>query len=846
MKRTVFFLIVYLTAVSIGAQKVSRTYRDVPLGDALRELSAEAGGYSINFIYDELEDFRITAVFKNLSIPEAVRHMIGFYPVRMKESGRDIMVECIHRSGLRYRGQVTDATGHPLPYANIALLSAKDSTLLGGGVTNESGRFVIVCDRRDVVARISYLGYTTTCVNPTGTDLGTIRLRADDIILDKATVKGRRPLFTSTERGLNVDVEGTTLSRFGTAEEMIKHLPLVMGDGTVVGHGTPEIYINNKKVRNTDDLTRLQAGEVKSAKIITEPGAEYGSDVHAVIRLKTVRQQGEGLSGTFYASANQRKGHYEGLNAALNYRFSNGMDLFARTNYTAYKTPVNATGEDRLEASSIWDYRYTAEWLMKQRYLYTDIGWNWEIGEHHSAGLTYTLNLKLRDGIDRTTKNETVVRDGLFADADSSVTTTASKPRPEHAVNLYYAGDIGRWNINFSADVYRNNKRQDMAGIVNHTPAVGSRTIDRSLLMAQKLVVTAPVTKGTLTFGEETSNTNRNSDFRQSGFSADNHMHYRTAIWSLFADYGLQAGKFSLGVGLRWQNEYNHYVENGQTNDGMSPDYHALIPRFSLSYKSGPWRHTLSYKNFRSNPSYSLLTNTISYMGRYELRTGNPYLKPYTENRFSWTSSYKWLRFSAFYFRNKNAHATFQRAYDDANHPGIVFMERRDVPTVQNYGVYVNLSPKIGFWQMNYSAILQFLDYDYRAIGITHVWNRPVAKINLDNTLNLPHDWMVNLYTYVSPYQASGCAKQKATWEQDITVGKKLLKDKSLDVSLSAEDLFKTRYRELTAYGGINFRTKFRQYEDQRRVCISLSWHFNAAKNRYKGTHAGQDEKDRL
>lgn len=103
-----------------------------------------------------------------------------------------------------------------------------------------------------------------------------------------------------------------------------------MGDGTVVGHGTPEIYINNKKVRNTDDLTRLQAGEVKSAEIITEPGAEYGSDVHAVIRLKTVRQQGEGLSGTFYASANQRKGHYEGLNAALNYRFSNGMDLPAQ------------------------------------------------------------------------------------------------------------------------------------------------------------------------------------------------------------------------------------------------------------------------------------------------------------------------------------------------------------------------------------------------------------------------------------------------------------------------------------------------------------------------------------
>lgn len=59
-------------------------------------------------------------------------------------------------------------------------------------------------------------------------------------------------------------------------------------------------------------------------------------------------------------------------------------------------------------------------------------------------------------------------------------------------------------------------------------------------------------------------------------------------------------------------------------------------------------------------------------------------------------------------------------------------------------------------------------------------------------------------------------------------------------------DLFHTRYTEKTAYGGINIRTQFRQYNDTRRIAIDLSWKFNATKSRYKGSHAGQSERNRL
>ena len=68
----------------------------------------------------------------------------------------------------------------------------------------------------------------------------------------------------------------------GSAKEMISHLPFVTGsDGeyTVLGRGTPEIYINGRKVRDKTELDRLQANEILSAEIITTPGVQYGSSV---------------------------------------------------------------------------------------------------------------------------------------------------------------------------------------------------------------------------------------------------------------------------------------------------------------------------------------------------------------------------------------------------------------------------------------------------------------------------------------------------------------------------------------------------------------------------------------
>ena len=82
------------------AQRISHTYNNVSLSETLLQLNNEQTAYVINFLYNELEDFRITATIKNKKLPDAIQQMIGFYPVRMtvKPDDREIYVECTHKT----------------------------------------------------------------------------------------------------------------------------------------------------------------------------------------------------------------------------------------------------------------------------------------------------------------------------------------------------------------------------------------------------------------------------------------------------------------------------------------------------------------------------------------------------------------------------------------------------------------------------------------------------------------------------------------------------------------------------------------------------------------------------
>ena len=522
------------------------------------------------------------------------------------------------------------------------------------------------------------------------------------------------------------------------------------------------------------------------------------------------------------------------------------MDFFARGYLTSNNQYITATAADQLLASSTWDFKKDATYLNRYNYYFADLGWNWEISEKHSLGLTYTANNYITDATGSQETDEEVWRDSHFHEAETNKTVTSLKPRMEHAVNAYYIGEIGKWKLDFSADYYGGHSESEMEGGTVGEKGVCSKTLTKNNLLAEKLVVTAPIPTGFLTFGEEVSGVDRKSDFTQSGFSADNSVHQQALTWSLFANYALQMKKFSLNAGLRWQNEHNDYETNGRKDAEQSPDYHVLIPRLSLTYRTKQWTHTFSYQCTRNNPPYSILSTAIHYRSKYEYSTGNAYLQPQTTHSLSWTSQWKWLYIQPYYKYMHNVVTSFQTAYDDVNHPGVVIMDYRNIPKMQDYGIILNFTPKIGIWQMDYTARFFYNNIDYEAMGITHTWNGMISEFTLDNTFSFPKDWLLNIQGYIKPAHETGCSQRKALGDINLRLSRQFLKDKSLSVAIIANDILHTRYTEMTAYGGINVRTQFREYRDTRRIGINLSWKFNATKSRYKGSHAGQSERNRL
>ena len=845
--RKLYILLLLCAVVSMAqAQKITRNYKNQSLSRVLEDLNAATNRHEISFVYNDLENFTVTCKLEHLNLGDALIKVVGFYPVHIVRDGEKYFVECTHKTERHLKGRMIDEQQQPLAYANISLLNPADSSLIGGGVSNEAGDFVIPTDAYRVIVKCSFIGYETIWHTCEVGDIGSIQMKSDSYTLKGVTVKGSKRLVSSTDKGLVVNVQGTVLEQFGSVNEMLTHLPLMMSNGEIAGHGKPEIYINNKKVRNIQELDRLRADEILSAEIITNPGAEYGADITSVIRLKTVRKAGEGWSGNFSTSYRQGKEYYGNVNAALNYRLHNGMDFFVRGYLTDQNSRIDATANDQLQASSVWDYHKEASWLYKMKYYFADLGWNWEINDRHSVGLTYTAFNYIGNSTTLREMDEQTWQDGMLVDGGHSFTNTLTRPRMTHAINTYYVGNIGKWNLDFSADFYDAKSVQDMDGGTENTTSVNSQTKTKNQLLAEKLVITAPVSNGELTFGEEVSLVDRTHDFIQSGFSSDSHIQQQTSIWSLFANYSLQLGKLSFNAGLRWQNEYNCYDVDGQRNDEMSPNYSVLIPRFSASYRTEKWHHKLSYHCSRSNPSYGLLSSSVNYRSKYEYDTGNPFLKPQTVHNISWSSSWKWFYVEAFYQYYKNSIRSFQTAYDDVNHPGVVIMDYRNTPKQEYYGLTLNFTPKFGIWQLNYSTDFYFCNDDVYPLGITHKWNGLIANFTLDNTFTLPHSWFFNASGSFAPYYESGPSQTKATGFINLQLSKQFLKNKSLSVAILANDILHTQYTERTAYGGINIRTQYSEYKDSRRIGINVSWKFNATRSRYKGSHAGQSERVRL
>ena len=847
MKRLSFILLLCAIASVASAQKITHTFQDVPLSDALKYIQEQANDDNITFIYDELEDFRVTTHIQNKSIPDAVVQIVGFYPVRVVRSGRhEIYVECTHKTDRHLTGIIIDEQGQPVAYANIALLNPADSTLLSGGVSNESGYFAIPYEQEKTLIRISYVGYKTIYRLCDKDNVGTIRMHPDSYKLNGVEVKGQRPLVRMKDDAFVTTVEGSYLAKMGTGNDVLGQIPGVLRNGEnieVIGRGTPLIYINGRQMRNPSELDQLSSDQIKDVDVIMTPGAKYDATVKAVIRIKTIRPVGEGFS--FNSRTVAGVNHYvyglEELN--MNYR-TGGLDIFGMAEYENRRSRQTNDSRQDTYLQSHYQQSSLMHYYNKNQMLAGKLGFNYMLNDKHSIGMTYTVtsrpNSQTSDYfttmfIDKQTDDQIKGRGKV--DGDDI----------QHIISGYYAGQTGKWSLDANADVLFQKQNSDSQTFEDATQGddrtVTTRNDVKNRLYAAKFVAGHPLWKGKLEIGAEGSYVHRTDVFGNVERIIDaSDTKIEENSTAAFVQLMQRLNKLTLIAGLRYEYLDSRYYESGVKMDDESRTYSDLFPSLMLMYPLKNVRARLSYSRNINRPAFSQLSGNVKYINRYTYESGNPYLKPSYRDNFSLALNYKWLTGMIDYARVHDYIITSYSSYK--GDPTIALLRKDNAPGYDNLSLMVSVAPAFGKYhpQLMVATQMQNLEVQYR--GETKKMNSPMTIVRFNNAVNLPFDsWLNADFSWRSAGDTENIHLAQS-WQFDISLYKAFWNDR-LTVKLACTDLFASIRQKATIYSDIR-EIYLDKRLDTRNLELTVRYNFNPAKSKYRGQGAGNDTKGRF
>ena len=849
MRRTLYLMILCLGLVEAQAQKLSKSYTEISLSDVLIDLNRSQTDSRVSFIYNELEDFTVTTSFRNQTIGNAIRQVVGFYPMKITETDSLITVECVQKETQKVIGRVIDEQGRPVEFANVALLLPADSSFINGGVTNQNGDFVIPCRPGRMLIRVSFVGYQTHYQSCTVGEVGNIRLKRDAIVLKNITVKGEIPQYKATAGGMNVEIQNSILKDIGTADDLLSMLPRVEGsDGkfTVFAKGEPEIYINNKKVRDAKELKQLKSTDIKSVDIITSPGARYNAEVSAVIRIKTIRQQGDGLSVEAFSQTKYNRWwtNYEDL--TVKYR-TGGLEVFATgsfyNNHYAEEPTLssdlffdkNTIHIDQGAPNSIWFTSVSGK-----------AGLSYDINEDNSFGMTYKWFGELYGGGDMNGW-QTIYRNGQLEGKVSQWMYVNHTTIPDHDANIYYVGKIGKLGIDFNGSwLWQKSVRRDEETERSNELEdrdIHSNAEDRRRMLAAKLVLSYPVWKGELSVGTETTNTHSTGiSQNEEGWVPASDTRIKESNTAGFAEYKLQLGHWSLDAGLRYEHVSTDYESFGIYQPEPSRTYNDLFPNVSAGWQKDKWGVQLNYNKRISRPSYHSLSSYVQYDNRYQVEGGNPMLRPTIRQDIDLNITYSWLSLEAGYEHNRDKILHSSNRYQEGK--DIIMWRHENFPKYECLHASLVASPKWGFYSptLTLGYFQQF--FDAKPFGISHNLEKPEWTVNLRNWFTIGKTAKAMVYLHYATSHDYGFSRQHHEFNVNARLQKTFLKGQ-LTAALFANDIFRTLRDKWEGYYPVEILTRD-AYQHSQAIGMFLQYNFNATRSKYKGTGAGNAEKSRL
>jgi len=746
-------------------------------------------------------------------------------------------------------GRIIDEQSQPMPFANVVLVNRTDSVFIAGAVTKDDGTFSISTDKQDGLLKVSSVGYIIKYIVARQGNVGDIQMQPDTQTLGEVVVKGERPQYKMTTGGMTVDIQNSLLKDVGTADDVLSMLPQVQGsDGnfTVFAKGTPEIYINNKKVQNARELKQLKSTDIKSVDVITSPGAKYNAEVGAVIRIKTRKHQGDGISVEAYSQVKRNNKWTTYDDVTVKHR-KEGLEVFGTLEFTngSHSEDNTVTTDTHANGNHI-SIRQSAP----NTFWYTEMGGklgaSYEFDEDNSIGFSYELNGSLYQGGEAMCEQTITRNNALEGNIDQFMSITAAD-RPHHAANIYYVGKAGKLGIDLngswiwkktSRDQVSIERSQQLADQDMHT-----YNVNRNRLLAGKLVLTYPIWKGELSAGTEMSCSNSHGIYSNvEQVVAPSNDEIKESNVAGFAEYKMKLGDWSLNGGLRYETVTSDYYSFGQYQTEPSRKYHDLFPNLSVGWQKNKWGIQLGYNKRISRPNYQALNSNVQYDNRYEYEGGNPLLRPTIKQNLDLNVTYSWLNFTAGYSHNKDMRLNFGSLYQEGTE--ITIWTNRNFDKFESFNASLTASPKFGFYSPTLTLSYWQQNFDTQAYGLATKLNKPQFEVNFRNWFTIGKTTKAMLYLHYSTSYEYGFNYYAHEFNINARVQKTFL-DGNLTAAIFANDIFRNLRERWTGYYPVTTMTKD-AYVYTQSIGLSLSYDFNATRSKYKGTGAGNAEKNRL
>ena len=752
-----------------------------------------------------------------------------------------------------FRGTLVNPDQKPVSDANIILMSLPDSTLVKGVISNGHGSFELPnpANSKKALIKITHLEYQEKVLSPTSSNLGTIVLIPTSNELDAVVVTAhRRPILEQKGTRISTNVAQSTLQKLPTTDMLLNFLPGVStsytgGGFEVFGKGNPIFYINNRRVRNLDEVYQLSPKDIERIEMETQPGAAFDNTVGAVIYIILKKKPGDGLSGaaenTFYFF---KKGIMDETWLSLNYR-KGKTDWF-----TSISNDNHFNQEDYNVAQDLQVFTKNNQWRVlndeihqnQHKNIKTKIGFAHEFSEEHSLGMSIRGSIIPFSGHNFSTQETTTYKNQLLT-AQGRNEYDQFEQDKKLSVNAYYEGKLTDV-LKMQTDVdYIGLRSDNTSDIVEHNLLnTTSRNVHThsdviSDWWGLKTTFFQQLGKGTLGYGVEVSNLHRTENYQDNVLSAFNAKNNETRS-DAFLSFSYPIKKVNLKLGTRYEYADFDYYENEQKSEAKSKTYRDWLPNVSVAF---PWEKTqitFSYARKIKRPAFHDLSDYNSYVSSFLYNRGNPYITPQLTDEWNTLATYGPVSASVTYSHiHKGIYADYQLSSINSDAVEKILRNYDDFSLLK---CALNAQKQIGKWMSKLT-----LTYEKPFADKVFYKSEGLFSVEWMNQITPSENW---LFLVMLLYKSKGSMQEAYIYKPGsgvfVGVGRAFF-HQSLSVYAVASDFYNGLNRHAriqnsyisnsTAYSYSNFSFK-----------IGISYNFNTTQSKYKGKEISEEENNRM